>query len=161
MEFLRQASLIIVLAIGGLGANEAARAADVCDQDLPDLVRFHAKVSPSEIAAGEMQLLLHWGRQWCAQGRPERSREHLIDAWSTLLEDSALTVPSTGPVMIDTCTSGIEEVREEMAASGVGDLARDAAGSLVEDAVLLCEQGEELDAQDKLAMAWSMLTEMP
>ena len=49
-------------------------------------------------------------------------------------------------------------LEQQVVATEVGALTREAAGDLMDEARQLCRDGQELDAEQKLSMAWAILT---
>lgn len=153
--------LVLLLLGASLWWSVGPRAADGCEQDLAHLEHVGDTVVLSSEAEGEIDRLAEDAARACAAGQNEQARDTLGEAWSILIAESELRVPAPDAIALDTCTSGMQQVRSKMDAGGIPQLAREGAESLVEDAASLCEQGAPLDAQGKLAMAWHMLSDMP
>jgi hypothetical protein len=66
-------------------------------------------------------------------------------------------VPTAGALATMRCEAAADEVERRMTAGSAGEVTRAAAAGVVAEARVLCTGGDELGAQDKLAIAWTML----
>jgi hypothetical protein len=144
---------LVLLPPGSVRAQD-----DICDEELR---RFESIANVVVIddpqQEDHVQQLWETTRQACAEGDIEAATASLTEAWTILLEDTELTVPAPEEVASQPCTRGIQNVQARAADAQISDFARDAANTLVVRAQQLCDEDRPADAQNKLAMAWSML----
>jgi hypothetical protein len=169
-EVLRQSLLAIpckpldrlALALAGalaLGASDAgAQDGPACEKDLSDLERVSAEIVHGASTTREVTLLLHDAKEACAAGRSDEAHTQLGEAWAQILEDSSLLPPTVPELARNPCSDGMGAVEQQVAATEAGALTQEAAGSLLDQARQLCRDGQELDAEAKLSMAWAMVT---
>lgn len=156
VRLLTVSSFVIALVLLQPGTVHAQ--AEICDDELR---RFEsiANVVVIEDPQQEQQVQQLWEttRQACADGNAEVATASLTEAWNLLLEGTELTVPAPEEVASQPCTDGLQNVQARAAAAQISDFARDAANTLVVRAQQLCDEDRPAEAQNKLAMAWSML----
>lgn len=156
VRLLLVSSLVLALVLLPPGSVRAQ--AEICDEELR---RFESIANVVVIddpqQEGQVQQLWETTRQACAQGDSEMAMASLTEAWTILLEDTELTVPAPEEVAGQPCTSGIQNVQARAADAQISEFVDDAVGTLIVRAQQLCDEDRPADAQNKLAMAWSML----
>ena len=157
----RKPLMRIALALAGalaLGASGAAAQDDAgCEQDLSDLEGVSAEIVLGSSTTREVTLLLHAAKAACGAGRSEEAHTQLGEAWAQILGDSSLLAPTVPQLASSPCGDGMGELEQRVAVTEAGALTQQAAGGLLDQARQLCRDGQELDAEAKLSMAWAMV----
>ena len=130
---------------------------EICDEELGRLESIADVVEIEPEREEQVEQLSATVRQACANGDIESATASLSEAWTLLLEDTELTVPAPEEITSQPCTRGIQNVQGRLGEAQASDFVQDAVGTLIVDAEQLCEEDRPADAQNKLAMAWSML----
>lgn len=149
-------ALAVLVAVAPLVAT--AEEATGCRQDLADLERVSETVVLGDRALRQIQGLLYEAQDPCEAGDQAAVALTLGQAWAVLLADPRLIVPTAGALATMRCEAAAGEIERRMTnASGAGEVTRAAAEGVVAEARALCSGGDELAAQDKLAIVWTML----
>lgn len=150
----RATALALAVLLGLARGAYADAAAETCSRDLGDFDRVMTTLGLSPMTLRKVEALRVRAGSACKDERHEEARGFLESAWSSIINDRLLTAPTVPELTTDACTAGLSAVEEELAGSETGELAQVAATSLIEDARRLCDDGNLIEAQDKLAMAW-------
>jgi hypothetical protein len=138
----------------------AAVAAD-CAEDVGDLERVVPTLGLSTDLRREAEALQTEASSLCESGDGAGALAKVAEAWQKIIEDDEVTARTVADVAVNPCTEGMAAVEAAMAgqSTDTGELSRDMAQRLVGDAGELCASGAEDKAQEKLALAWSILKE--
>lgn len=158
---MKRAYMIPVLLVGLAGPSSGALAATACEDDVAHFEQVSETEFVSEETRSAVMPIVTESKGLCEQGKEEESRERLSDAWAMVVDRSEPLVPAPDTIQQRTCADGIRMVRDRFGSGGRRELVQDGVESLIADAESLCAQGEPSAAESKLAMAWTMLTEMP
>jgi hypothetical protein len=150
-------SLPALAAVLALTPLAEASGENGCRQDLADLERVSETVVLGDRTMRQIQGLLHEAKDPCEADDRAEVALMLGEAWEVLLADPRLIVPTAGALATMRCEAAADEVERRMAAGSAGEVTRGAAAGVVAEARALCTGGDELGAQDKLAIAWTML----
>jgi hypothetical protein len=151
---LSTAALAALLVLTPLAA---ARGETGCRQDLADLERVSETVVLGDRTLRQIQGLLYDTEDLCEAGEEDQVALKLSQAWALLLADSRLIVPTAGALATLGCEDAAAEVGRRLEVNGAGAATRAVAEGVVAEARELCAGGDELGAQDKLAIVWTML----
>lgn len=149
--------VVIGFVVGTLMPLTAAAADATCEKNLEDFQRVTEVVVIGGETEREVQKLWSAAKTDCTEDRAAAARDKLNEAWAAVLGDDRLLVPTVAEVATDTCSEGMQTVEAMLQQAAVGDLTISAAENLITDARQLCQADAKLDAQDKLAMVWTML----
>jgi hypothetical protein len=130
-----------------------------CGQDVGDLERVVPTLGLSTDLRREAEALQTEAASRCESGDSEGARAKVAEAWQKIIDDDEVTARTVADVAVNPCTEGMAAVEAAFPAGtgSAGAISRDMAQRLVGDAEQLCASGEEDKAQEKLALAWSIL----
>lgn len=154
---MRLASLTWIMVI----ATPLSAGATECVADVGALERVVPTLGLSTDLRREAEALQTEAGSLCEGGNSADALAKVAEAWQKIIDDDEVTARTVADVAVNPCTEGMAAVEAAMQGEGLdaGELSRDMAQRLVGDAEELCASGEQDKAQEKLALAWSILNE--
>jgi hypothetical protein len=131
-----------------------------CEQDLEVVER----VVPTLVLTGdlrrEVEALQTEAGLSCHGGETASADSAIAELWRKLLESDDVTPPTVVELTVAPCSEGIDAVEQAIGdGNEIGEMGRDMANRLIDHARELCQSDESMAAEQKLALAWSILTE--
>lgn len=148
------AALILQLTTGAPAADAA------CKEDVGDLERVVPTLTMPTDLRREGEALQSQAGLLCEGGDEAGASGRIKEAWEKILASDEVTARTVAELATDTCTEGVATVRREVdGTTEVGEMGLEMARLLIEDAVQLCSEDEEMLAEEKLSLAMAILTD--
>ena len=138
----------------------APMAGAACKEDVGNLERVVPTLTIPTDLRREGEVLQSQAGELCEGGDEAAASGKVREAWQKILASDEVTARTVAELATDTCTSGVAMVRQKVdGPTEVGEMGLEMARLLIEDAVQLCSDDEEMLAEEKLSLAMAILTE--
>ncbi|MDX1539905.1 MAG: hypothetical protein R3349_00740 [Geminicoccaceae bacterium] len=155
---LGRSALLVAVALQLTMVSSVASAA--CEQDVADLERVIPTLTMPTDLRREGEALQSQAGSLCQSGDQAGATSKVEEAWTVILDSDEVAARTVAELATANCVDAAGMVRERVAgATEVGDMGRDMARLLIEDAVQLCAEDERILAEEKLALAVAILSE--
>lgn len=152
---VRWIALVAALTVTLAPAAEAG-----CEQDLEVVQRVVPTLVLSSDLRREAEALQTEAGLSCQAGEGAAAETVIEQLWSKIVDSDEVTPPTVVELTVAPCSDGIEAVEQAIGdGNEIGEMGRDMARRLIDHARELCGADESMAAEQKLALAWSILTE--